>query len=125
MVEKKYTKEHEWVKIENEFCYVGISEYAQDQLGDIVFVELPEKNKSFAAGDEAAVVESVKAASEIYSPLSGTVVGVNEKLTSDPQIINNDPENEGWIWKMQLNNQNELSSLLEEEAYVNYLNEIS
>tara|TARA_Y100000590_G_scaffold466597_1_gene642577 strand:- start:1120 stop:1497 length:378 start_codon:yes stop_codon:yes gene_type:complete len=125
MVEKKYTKEHEWVKIENEFCYVGISEYAQDQLGDIVFIELPEKNKSFAAGDEAAVVESVKAASEIYSPLSGTVVGINEKLTSNPQIINNDPENEGWIWKMQLNNQNELSSLLEEEAYLNYLNEIS
>ena len=125
MVEKKYTKEHEWVKVENEFCYVGISKYAQDQLGDIVFVELPEKSTVLVAGDEGAVVESVKAASEIYSPVSGTVVEVNEKLISNPQIINNDPENEGWIWKMQLNNKNELNSLLEEKSYLTYLSEIS
>ena len=98
MTNKRYTKEHEWVRLENKLCFVGVSNYAQEQLGDIVFVELPSINKSLVVGDEVAVIESVKAATEIYAPISGKVIEVNEKLISNPDIINNDPENEGWIW---------------------------
>ena len=124
MTNKRYTKEHEWVRLENKLCFVGVSNYAQEQLGDIVFVELPSINKSLVVGDEVAVIESVKAATEIYAPISGKVIEVNEKLISNPDIINNDPENEGWIWKMEITDQDEITSLLDKESYLNFLNEV-
>ena len=105
MNDKIYTKEHEWIEvIENNMAIIGITDFAQKQLGDIVFVELPEKGKSFNKGEEIAVVESVKAASEVYSGVSGKVIAVNESIINEPQIINSDPENGGWLVKIEINN---------------------
>lgn len=115
-----YTKEHEWVRVEGKSGTVGISDFAQGQLGDIVFVEVPEAGKSVAKGDEAAVVESVKAASEVYAPVSGTVTEGNAALADEPSLVNTDPEGEGWFFKLTLGDASELEGLMNEEQYKQY-----
>ncbi|MEE9299531.1 MAG: glycine cleavage system protein GcvH [Alphaproteobacteria bacterium] len=117
----KYTKDHEWVRIEGDVATIGISDYAQDQLGDVVHVELPEGGKAVARGDEAAVIESVKAASEIYAPLSGEVIEVNGALADDPSIVNSSPLDEGWFLKLRLSDPGELNGLLDEAAYEDFI----
>ncbi|HHY50243.1 MAG TPA: glycine cleavage system protein GcvH [Alphaproteobacteria bacterium] len=114
---QKYTKDHEYIRVEGSTGIVGITPYAQEQLGDIVFVELPAVGKELKQGDEAAVVESVKAASEIYAPVSGTVTEVNQALSGEPGLINSAPEGEGWIFKVALSNPGELDGLLDAAAY--------
>ncbi len=111
----KFSKDHEYI---TEDGTVGITPYAQEQLGDIVYVELPKVGQKLKAGDEAAVVESVKAASEIYSPVSGTVTAVNEALSGDPGLINSSPEGDGWIFKLALDDASELDGLMDADAYV-------
>jgi glycine cleavage system H protein len=118
----RYTREHEWIRLEgNGVAAVGISEYAQDQLGDVVFVELPPVGKALAKGDEAAVVESVKAASEVYAPVAGKVVAVNEAIAAEPGIVNRAPEGEGWFLKLKVNNASELDQLMDEKAYAAFV----
>lgn len=113
----KFTPDHEYIRVEGPTGIVGISTYAQEQLGDIVFVELPAVGKVLKKGDEAAVVESVKAASEIYAPVSGEVVEVNSALTNEPGLINSDPEAGGWIFKIALSDAAELDGLLDAAGY--------
>ena len=112
-----FTKEHEWVRVEGDTATVGISDHAQEQLGDIVFAEVPETGRKLSKGQEAAVVESVKAASDVYSPVSGEVVEGNSKVADDPSIVNSDPEGEGWFFKVKLDNPGELDGLIDEGAY--------
>ncbi len=114
---QKFTKDHEYIRVEGSTGIVGITAYAQEQLGDIVFVELPAVGKVLKQGDEAAVVESVKAASEIYAPVSGTVTEVNAALSGDPGLINSAPEGGGWIYKLALSNPAELDGLMDAKAY--------
>ena len=116
----KYTEDHEYIRLEGATGIIGITNYAQDQLGDIVFVELPSVGAKLKKGDEAAVVESVKAASEIYSPVSGTVIEVNLALTGEPGLINAAPDTDGWIYKVQLDNTGELDSLMDDAAYAKH-----
>jgi glycine cleavage system H protein len=116
----KFTKDHEWIKLDGEVATVGITDYAQQQLGDVVFVELPEVGRNVVAGKEAAVVESVKAASEVYAPVAGDVVEVNEALADDPALVNRDPQGEGWFVKLRIENQGDLDDLLDEAAYKEY-----
>lgn len=113
----KFTKDHEYIAVTGPTGTVGITPYAQEQLGDIVFVELPEVGRKLKAGDEAAVVESVKAASEIYAPVSGTVCEVNQRLASDPGLINSAPETDGWIFRINLDDAAELDGLMDANAY--------
>ena len=112
-----FTREHEWVRVEGDTATVGISDHAQEQLGDIVFAEVPETGKRLSKGQEAAVVESVKAASDVYSPVSGEVVDGNSKVADDPSIVNSDPEGNGWFFKLKLDNPGELDGLMDEAAY--------
>ncbi|WP_203308420.1 MULTISPECIES: glycine cleavage system protein GcvH [Sphingomonas] len=112
-----FTEDHEWIDVDGETGTVGISEYAQGQLGDIVFVDVPEEGKQLAKGDEAAVVESVKAASDVYSPVSGHVIEGNTALGDDPSLVNSDPEGEGWFFKITLSDTAELEELMDETAY--------
>jgi glycine cleavage system H protein len=112
-----YTKDHEWVRVEGNQATVGISSHAQEQLGDIVFAEAPAAGRSLRKGEEAAVVESVKAASDVYSPISGTVVEGNPAIADDPAIINNDPEDGGWFFKIEVSDPSELDGLMDEAAY--------
>ena len=112
-----FTREHEWIKVEGETATVGISDHAQHALGDIVFAEVPEAGKTLNKGDEAAVVESVKAASDVYAPVSGEVVEGNPAIADDPSVINNDPEGEGWFFKLRLADEGELQGLLDEASY--------
>jgi glycine cleavage system H protein len=121
MADTKYTSDHEYIRIENDLGTVGISEYAQDKLGDIVFVEVPEIGKQLSKGQEAAVVESVKAASEIYAPVSGEVVEVNEAIVDNPALVNEDPEGEAWFIKLRIANARELDALMSADAYKDYL----
>ncbi len=116
----KYTKDHEWVTIEGDIATVGVSVYAQEQLGDVVFVEVPEVGRSLEKGDELAVVESVKAASEVYAPISGEVVEVNEDLEDNPSQVNEDAQGAGWFAKVKLSDASELDDLLDEAAYKEY-----
>ena len=113
----RFTDDHEWIRMEGDVATVGITDYAQEQLGDVVFVELPEAGKSLEKGKEAAVVESVKAASEIYAPLNGEVVEANDALTDDPSKVNGDPQGEGWFFKMTLSDPGQLEGLMDEAAY--------
>ncbi|WP_420431327.1 glycine cleavage system protein GcvH [Hyphobacterium sp.] len=113
----KYTKDHEWVKIEGETVTVGITAYAAEQLGDVVFVELPEIGASFDQGDEMAVVESVKAASEVYAPVSGEVTAVNDALEGEPQKVNESADADGWFVKLKLSDKSQLDGLMDEAAY--------
>ena len=111
-----FTEDHEWVDVDGDIGTVGISEYAQGQLGDIVFVDVPEDGKQLNKGDEAAVVESVKAASDVYSPVSGNVIEGNAALVDDPSLVNSDAEGEGWFFKITLSDPSELESLMDETA---------
>ena len=112
-----FTKEHEWVRVEGGTATVGISNHAQEALGDIVFAEVPDAGRKVSKGQEAAVVESVKAASDVYAPVSGEIVEGNQALTDDPSIVNSDPEGEGWFFKLRLDNPGELDGLMDEGAY--------
>jgi glycine cleavage system H protein len=121
----RFSDEHVWVKAEGDSGVVGITLHAQDTLGDIVFVELPAIGKALAAGDTAGVVESVKAAADVYSPASGTVVEVNEALRADPSLANSDPQNEGWFFKLKLADASELDNLMDEAGYAELLKRTS
>lgn len=116
-----FTKEHEWIRVEGDQATVGISNHAQEQLGDIVFAEVPEAGRQLSKGQEAAVVESVKAASDVYAPVSGEVVEGNQAVADDPALVNNDPEGAGWFFKLKLSNPGELSGLMDEAAYRDWL----
>ena len=117
----RYTKDHEWVRLDRDTATVGISRHAAEQLGDVVFVELPEVGRRVEKGGEAAVVESVKAASEVYAPVSGEVVEVNPKLADAPQTVNESAEGEGWFLKLKVADASELDDLMDEAAYKAYL----
>lgn len=117
----KYSKDHEWIRIEGDIATVGISDYAQSQLGDVVFVELPEVGRAIQQGKEAAVVESVKAASEVFAPASGTVTEVNADLEAEPAKVNSGAETDGWFFKLRLSNPAELDGLMDEAAYKDFL----
>ncbi|MDQ0470381.1 glycine cleavage system protein GcvH [Labrys wisconsinensis] len=113
----RFSKDHEYISVDGDVATVGITDYAQSQLGDVVFVELPATGKALKQGDEAAVVESVKAASEVYAPVSGTVVAVNETLPDAPSAVNEDPLGKGWFFRIKLANPAELEGLMDEAAY--------
>lgn len=119
----KYTTEHEWVRVEGKIATIGITDYAQDQLGDIVFVELPEEGEQVVGGDTFGVVESTKSVSDLYSPVSGRVVESNDPLLESPEILNEDPYGEGWMIKVEIKDSKELAKLLSAEAYQNLLKE--
>ena len=112
-----FTKDHEWVRVDGDVATVGISDHAQEALGDIVFAEAPEPGRTLTKGQEAAVVESVKAASDVYSPVGGEVVEGNAAIGDDPELINRDPEGEGWFFKLKLSDPSELHGLMDEAAY--------
>jgi glycine cleavage system H protein len=116
-----YSEDHEWVNVEGNSGTVGITDYAQNALGDIVFVEVPEIGNDFAKGDEVAVVESVKAASEIYSPVSGEITAVNEELEDNAALVNTSPNGDGWFFKISISDSSELESLLDEAGYENFI----
>jgi len=113
----KYTKDHEWIKVEGDTATIGITNHAQEQLGDVVFVELPKIGKAVKKGGEAAVVESVKAASEVYAPVTGEVVAVNTELEGDPSLVNRGAEDGGWFMKVKLKDKSELDELMDKAAY--------
>jgi glycine cleavage system H protein len=113
----RYTDQHEWILVEGDVAIVGITEYAQKQLGDVVFVELPDEGKSFAMGDQAAVVESVKAAAEVYAPITGDIVEINEDLANKPELVNEDATGDGWFFKMSIDDESELDSLMDAKEY--------
>ena len=117
----KYSKDHEWVRVEGDIATVGISNYAQEQLGDVVYVELPEVGRAVGQSQEAAVVESVKAASEVYAPVSGEVVEVNQALEDDPALVNGDPTGGGWFLKLRMSAPAELDGLMDEGSYADYV----
>ena len=115
---RRYTREHEWISLEGGgVATVGITDYAQDQLGDVVFVELPAVGKKLAKGDEAAVVESVKAASEVYAPVAGEVVAVNDAISGDPAVVNRSPEGDGWFLKIKVAKAADVDQLMDQNAY--------
>ena len=112
-----FTREHEWIKVDGETATVGITDHAQEALGDIVFTEVPEAGKQLSKGQEAAVVESVKAASDVYSPVTGEVIEGNQAVADDPSLVNSDPEGSGWFFKIKLADASELEGLMDEGAY--------
>ena len=116
-----FTEEHEWIDVEDEIATVGITDYAQEQLGDIVFVELPVEGATFDKGDDAAVVESVKAASDVYAPISGEVVEANGALEDEPALVNSDAEEDGWFFKLRITDASELEGLMNEAAYKKFV----
>lgn len=120
-MDMKYTEEHEWLRVEGDLIVVGITEYATEQLGDIVFVELPEEGTEISKDDEVVVIESVKAASEILAPLDGEVVEVNDVLTDNPALVNEDPLNDGWFFKMKIEDMSVLDELMDEAAYKEHI----
>lgn len=115
-----YTREHEWVRVEGDSATVGITDFAQGQLGDVVFVEVPEAGRELSKGGEAAVVESVKAASDVYSPVGGTVTEGNQAVVDEPSLVNTDPEGEGWFFKLLLSDNGEVGDLMSAEQYRSY-----
>ena len=119
-----FTDEHEWLDIEGDTATVGITDYAQEQLGDIVFVELPEVGSMIDKGKDAAVVESVKAASDVYAPISGEVMEANENLEEDPALVNTSPEEDGWFFKMTIGDRSELEGLMDGKAYKSFCDEL-
>jgi len=116
-----FTQEHEWIEVDGEVATVGITEYAAGQLGDIVFVDVPADGRELTKGDDAAVVESVKAASDVYTPASGVVIEGNAALTDNPALVNEDPEGDGWFFKLTLRDDSELGELMDEEKYAAYI----
>lgn len=121
----RYTKDHEYLSVDGDVATVGITDYAQSQLGDVVFVELPAIGKVLKKGDEAAVVESVKAASEVFAPVSGTVTAINPDLETTPAAVNEDPTGRGWFLKLQVSDPAELEGLMTEEAYAEFVQSIA
>ena len=121
----KFTKEHEWVKPDGDTAAVGISDYAQKELGDVVYVELPPVGESYNQGDTCSTIESVKAVSDIFAPLSGEIAEVNEELEDNPELVNKDPYGKGWIFKMNLENPDELDELMNAQEYEEYLKGIA
>jgi glycine cleavage system H protein len=119
-----FTTEHEWVRVDGDVATVGISNHAQEALGDIVFAEVPEAGRVLTKGQEAAVVESVKAASDVYSPVGGEVIEGNSAIADDPALINRDPEGEGWFFKVKLSDPSELDKLMNESAYIEWVNSL-
>ena len=121
MSDLKFSKDHEWLRVAGDTATIGISDYAQEQLGDVVYVELPEIGQKFSSGAQAAVVESVKAASEIYAPASGEVVEVNNALDDNPALVNSDSTGQGWFIKLKLDNPAELEALMDDNSYQEFL----
>ncbi|MGK6318922.1 glycine cleavage system protein GcvH [Sphingomonas sp. DT-204] len=119
-----FTEDHEWIDVDGYTATVGITDYAQGQLGDIVFVEVPEEGRRLAKGDDAAVVESVKAASDVYSPVSGTVIEGNAALTDDPSLVNSNPEGDGWFFRLTIADAGELESLMDEAKYQDFVSKL-
>ncbi|MEQ8297431.1 MAG: glycine cleavage system protein GcvH [Nitratireductor sp.] len=117
MTKTYFTDDHEWIQVDGDIATVGITDYAQEQLGDLVFVDLPEIGATLAKGDTAVVVESVKAASDVYAPADGEVTGVNDKLSTEPGLINTAATGDGWLWKMKLADAGQLDGLMDETAY--------
>jgi glycine cleavage system H protein len=113
-----YTKDHEWISVDGDQATVGITEHAQEQLGDLVFVDLPQQGRNLAKGEEAVVVESVKAASDVYAPVSGEVTDVNGDLTGDPALVNRSAEGDGWLFKLKIIDKNEFADLMDRDAYM-------
>jgi len=121
MSEKKYSKDHEWIEVDGDNAIIGITDHAQESLGDIVFVDLPEINKVVKAGDEVSIIESVKAASDIYSPIDGEIIEINQNLTDDAALINQSAEASGWIFKLKISNQSQLNDLMTLFQYEEFL----
>ncbi len=117
----KYTKTHEWIKIEGDVGTVGISDFAQSQMGDIVFVDLPKPGTNVEKGKQVCVVESVKSASDVYSPVSGQIIEVNSELSNEPTLVNQDPFGKGWLFKIKISNNSQLSELLDKNAYEEFI----
>jgi glycine cleavage system H protein len=113
----KYTTDHEWLRVDGDVATIGITPYAQDKLGDLVFVELPSLGAKFGQGAPAAVVESVKAASDVFAPVTGEIVAVNDKLTNEPGLVNSDPTGDGWLFRIKFTDKSEVDALLDEAAY--------
>ncbi len=124
MMSKLFTKDHEWVLVEGTIATIGITEYAQSQLGDIVFVEVPETRRHVSKGEDVAIVESVKAASDVYAPVSGEIIEGNRALDENPALVNEDPNNQGWFFKLKLSDPAETSDLMDEPAYEAYIKEL-
>ncbi|AQT48176.1 MULTISPECIES: glycine cleavage system protein GcvH [Bartonella] len=118
MVKLYFTEDHEWISLDGDLATVGITNHAQEQLGDLVFVELPEVGSTVKKGDSVAVVESVKAASDVFSPVDGTISEVNDALSDDPALVNQKAEKEGWLWKMKISDASQLDSLMDEAGYI-------
>ena len=125
MSEVKYSKEHEWIKLEGDIATIGITKHATEMLGDIVFVELPEKDSSVEKDGNAGVVESTKAASDVYTPVSGQVIECNQTIVDDPSKINNDPENQAWFFKLKIKDKSEMNNLMNKEEYDKFAKETS
>jgi len=119
--DKRYTRDHEWVQLDGDIATVGITDHAQEQLGELVFIELPELEREVAAGEACAVVESVKAASDVYSPLAGKIAEINETIVEDPSIVNSDSEGEGWFFRLELDDPATFEELMDQDAYDEYL----
>jgi glycine cleavage system H protein len=115
--EFRYTREHEWVKVDDDVCTLGITDFAQNELGEVVFVELPEAGQMFNAGAELGTIESVKAVAELYTPVAGEIVEVNESLEDDPQLLNEDPHGDGWLVKVRFSSSSDFDELMDAEAY--------
>jgi glycine cleavage system H protein len=116
-----YSRDHEWVRVEGDTCVLGITQYAQEELGEIVFVELPEVGDSFSATDEVGTIESVKAVAEVYTPVAGEVVDVNSALEDEPELVNDDPHGDGWLIKLKVSDKGDLSELMNAEQYEEYI----
>ena len=123
MSNKKFSKQHEWVSAEGDVATIGITKHATEMLGDIVFVELPKKGNNIEKEDQVGVVESTKAANDVYTPISGEVVESNQSIVDDPSKINSDPENEGWFFKLKIKNKSEIDALMNEEEYNKFAKE--
>ena len=119
-----FTEDHEWIDLDGEIATVGITDYAQGQLGDVVFVELPVAGRTLTKGDDAAVVESVKAASDVYAPVSGEIIEGNDELEAEPSLVNSDAEGDGWFFKMTLSDTSELDGLMDEAAYAAFVEKL-
>ncbi|HVT57585.1 MAG TPA: glycine cleavage system protein GcvH [Thermoanaerobaculia bacterium] len=116
-----YTKEHEWVRVDQDVCVVGITEFAQHELGEVVFVELPEVGQIFNAQEELGTIESVKAVAEVYSPVAGEIIEINDGVIDDPELLNDDPQGEGWLVKIRFSSADDLKSLMNAEQYEEYV----
>ena len=119
--DRRYTKDHEWVQLDGDIATVGITDHAQEQLGELVFIELPATERTVVANEACAVVESVKAASDVYAPLAGKIAEINETIVDDPAIVNSDAEGEGWFFRMELDDPDTFDELMDQDAYDDYL----